>query len=185
LLETESAKEGKPDVPWGWPKRNGNFKNLTYSEISELNANLLRYSALLDDAVELGALLEKANAKPWSGLDVDGAMKQIEKDIKKLCEKLRKPVEQTIATVRETGLLTISAALHDGLGLDWGGVYGDMMHFDARNLGRASKIQTQIQRFKKDDAAQETLSKRWEPFRGKSEETILSELKKAFPPKSG
>lgn len=51
--------------------------------------------------------------------------------------------------MKQTGFLDIPKALKEGLKLDWGGSYGDMMHFDMRNKGNGAKIDSARNRYKK------------------------------------
>jgi hypothetical protein len=188
LFESADAPEEKPDVPWGWPqagkKANGDiiFKNLEYDEVAQLNRKVLQYAALLVDNVALTAFLTLAKAEPWSDLDVEGANKLIEKHLEDFCSTLkRKPLEEVVATVKKTGFMTIPKKLHEELDLDWGGAYGDVMHYDGRNLARGRKIQRKIQAFKDDDATQKALRERWKSFEGKTEAEMLPEFLKAYP----
>jgi hypothetical protein len=183
LLESAETAEESPDVPWGWPQVKKNvFKNLEYDKVVQLNSKILQYAALAEDTVALTAFLELAKAKPWSELDVAEAKKVIEKNIEDFCSTLnRKPLAKTVATVKKTGFIAIPKVVHDELDLDWGGAYGDVMHYDARNLERGRKIQRKIKAFKDDAAVQDDLRERWQTFEGKTEAEMLPELIKAYP----
>ena len=46
--------------------------------------------------------------------------------------------------IRTNGIMDLHKGVVTGMGdvgLDWGGKYGDMMHFDMRNVGLGKKIQ--------------------------------------------
>lgn len=42
--------------------------------------------------------------------------------------------------MKSGGFLNLKKELVTGMGLDWGGGYGDMMHFDMRNRGVGRKV---------------------------------------------
>jgi hypothetical protein len=46
--------------------------------------------------------------------------------------------------IKDGGFLDLKKELVDGMDLDWGGSYGDMMHFDMRNKGVGAKVHKAI-----------------------------------------
>lgn len=181
LLAPTEPPIADPVLPWGWPKTGKAFKSLDYTQVKSLNDNLVRYFALIEDSAKLTQLLNAATDESWKSLDADAAKNRIEKDLSDMFSVIRNNKAATLAIGKKTGIMSLTKEIHDGLKLNWGGSYGDTMHFDMRNLGDGKLIQDAIQAFKKDKAKQEELAKIWSPLAGQDEATLLVEFEKQYP----
>jgi subtilisin family serine protease len=115
-----------------------------YEEIERLNQTVKTYFSYLDDRGALEARLKDAKA-PWAGKTADAAISMINKDLKILSIAFERPAN----VVKVGGFLDIPKSFIDGVGLDWGGAYGDMMHFDMRNVGVGRKIESARTQYRK------------------------------------
>jgi hypothetical protein len=202
LLEPTLTPQEKAEVPWGWPHttskdKNGkdiySFKRLKYPDVVKLNENLKRYLALIEDAEALTGMLSSATRDPWKGASVEDAQSIIKNDLADMISVIRswkknkKKQAVSARIAQKTGLMTITKEFHKGLGLDWGGAYGDLMHYDARNIaGDPKKISKAIAAFKSNSKRHKELAKIWGPLKGDSnEEARLAELLKAYPKPGG
>jgi hypothetical protein len=52
--------------------------------------------------------------------------------------------------IRTGGFLDLRKELVEGIGLDWGGAYGYMMHFDMRNTGKGVRISAAINSYREE-----------------------------------
>lgn len=202
LLDPTLEPQEKPAVPWGWPikkiktdKKTGKvtviFKHLKHSEFFKVNEKLKAYFALIQNVDALAPLLAAATAEPWKGLTVEEASELIDKDLTHLHASTRgtlnkKEQQKWHELVKKNGLMNITLELRNGIGLDWGGAYGDLMHFDARNLaGDPKKIHDGIEAFAKDKKLQKELGAKWAPLKGQDEAVLLEQLLQDFPKPSG
>lgn len=182
LFEPDAEPQKEPEVPWGWPKKSNKFKNLEYEQVRQINEKLINFFGLIDDKVKLEELRSAAKAEPWTNFaDVEIARKHIEQLLSDMFSVIRDKKDGTLKIGKKTGIMTISKELHDGMGLSWGGAYGDTMHFDARNLAKGKQIQNAIQSFKKDTTKHKELAEVWKSFIGKNEAEMLTEFAKHYP----
>ena len=49
--------------------------------------------------------------------------------------------------IQQTGFMDLSKELVEGMKMDWGAAYGDIMHFDLRDQGRGQEIQAAVRRY--------------------------------------
>ncbi len=125
---------------------------LKISEIIKIDKLVEKYFGLLDNPVMLSdRLKQQASGSPWKDYTLDKARKTIEKDLKKLAEKIARG--DNIDIIKKGGFLDLPQEFIEGMiagGLDWGGFYGDMMHFDMRNRGVGKKIHQERLRYAKE-----------------------------------
>ncbi len=181
LFEPALEPQPAPDLPWGWPKKGKKFKSLKYADVVQINTKVKAYIDLIDDDVALQALLTAATAAPWKDASLEDAKAVVEKDFHDAFSVIRsgntKAKQQAVYDIaRESGIMTLTQELHDGIGLSWGGSYGDTMHFDARNLkGHPKTIRAAIKAYKKNTARHEELAEIWSEFeslcKGKDKDT--------------
>lgn len=111
----------------------------------ELDATLETYFSYLDDDAALERRLEEAasaGTRFWKDKDVASARKRIREDLTWLVGvwRAKRGTKSFTELVKKGGFTNFSRALVDGIGLHWGGTYGDMMHFDMRNTGTGEAI---------------------------------------------
>lgn len=106
-----------------------------------------RYFSLLENAPEkaeeLSGLLQQSNASEWQEISVTNAKEKIQQDLTAMSAWWSRSSNE--ASVSEHGLVELDRRVvlaMGAMGLDWGGKYGDFMHFDMRNTGIGKTIQT-------------------------------------------
>ncbi|MFN8397873.1 MAG: DUF2272 domain-containing protein, partial [Bacteroidia bacterium] len=114
---------------------NGPRLAATYDRIQGWNQKVQRYFALIPTASEpeLQRLLNGNTTSDWRGVSIADARQRIQADSQTLADLWSRPARA--ARIRRDGFLTHSKDFVLGMELDWGGWYGDMMHFDMRNIG--------------------------------------------------
>jgi len=123
-----------------------------YDNLKALNDLTIKYFNLVEPAHtgELAVLLKRHNLQEWRGLSDADAMTLIKKDydwfralVSRYSKEVwvkgagKKKVKKTVQDhlLKEKGFLSLDRRLVEDLGLSWGAVYGDIMHFDMRNTG--------------------------------------------------
>lgn len=140
-----------------------------YAVSQEIDAALEKYFSYSEPSLvkkqELAALLQNSTDPEWQSKNVEEAQEIIKKDIKGCAalwkgeakkRKTEKQQQEEDANqqrkeerVQKNGMMTLSEELVLGMGLDWGGRYGDFMHFDMRNRDIGEKVHTEIEKYKK------------------------------------
>ncbi len=121
---------------------------LSYDQYAVMNELLVSYLTLADQAngSRLSALLEETPGFEWKGLSPDEARKKIQADLDRLALSIDRWSYREL--LKKKGFLNISKEFVNGVKLDWGGArYGDMMHFDMRNVGVGIKISGAINEY--------------------------------------
>lgn len=119
----------------------GEFKSVFdgYAGVDKLTE---KYFALLKDDEELQKLLDTTEAKEWKNKKLGRARKMIKDDLKLISKKSSRGNKKK--NFAKEGIMDLNKELvmsmHEAK-LDWGGKYGDMMHFDMRFFGDGEKIQ--------------------------------------------
>jgi hypothetical protein len=131
---------------------------MPYEQLARVNNVLQAYFAFIDAPDErLERSLKASTTGPWNGLSAAEARKQIKADLDLVAAKWERTGAAQKAVIKSTGFMDIDRRFIDGVGLSWGGAYGDVMHFDMRNTGNGRKISGAIHAYKalKDQEAQE------------------------------
>jgi Domain of unknown function (DUF4157) len=132
------------------------FKSgMSYDDLSSLDKTMETYFSYLDDADTLGKQLaanSSGTANFWKGKSVEAAQKQIQQDLDFCAAKWERTGAKDV--IKKGGFLSLPKSLVDGMGLDWGASYGDVMHFDMRNKGNGRKIQASIGVYKAEKKAE-------------------------------
>jgi hypothetical protein len=121
---------------------------LSYDQYAGLNKRLVSYLTLVDEVNEsrLYRLLTASTGPGWNGKTVEEARMKIQADLDKLALSVDRWGYREM--LKNKGFLNISREFVDGVKLDWGGArYGDMMHFDMRNVGAGIKISNAINEY--------------------------------------
>lgn len=116
----------------------------TYDNFSTIDKGVEQYFGLGKDDkdADLKALLDTTTDPFWKGKTTEEARKLIEADLKEMSALWSRKGQEEM--IRTNGIMDLHKGVVTGMGdvgLDWGGKYGDMMHFDMRNVGLGKKIQ--------------------------------------------
>ncbi len=127
--------------------QDGMSKN--YDDLRALDSAVETYFSYIDDAKALATQLAGItdDANPWKGKAAEDAAKQISQDLDFAAAKWERAGAKDV--IKKGGFLSLPKDFVDGIGLDWGASYGDIMHFDMRNKGNGRKIQSAIGAYKK------------------------------------
>lgn len=122
---------------------------MTYDDLKALDEALETYFSYIDNAAALSAQLAAIadDANPWKGKLAEDAVKLIDKDLDAVVAQWQRAGSRDV--IKQGGFLSLPKDLVNGIGLDWGASYGDIMHFDMRNKGNGRKIQSAIGAYKK------------------------------------
>lgn len=122
-----------------------------YEQNSDLDKSLEQYFSFSYDKpskkTELSKYLQHTKDPEWLGKTVEEAQNIIQQDIDSCAESWSRKGQKDQIT--ESGMMNLKKELVLGIDLDWGGRYGDYMHFDMRNKPIGQKIYQAIQRYKK------------------------------------
>jgi hypothetical protein len=137
---------------------------MSYAEASRLNDMIVKYFRLAKDRKALAEKLKTAGGF-WKGMDIDAAQKRIEDDLSEkpvsAKEAKKRGIDATagglayrwarggdVEMIRRQGFLHLKEDLVRGFKMNWGGSYGDMMHFDMRDDGsKGQAIYAAINRY--------------------------------------
>jgi hypothetical protein len=115
--------------------KTGKFKD-RYDYVKALDTVLENYFGLLDKPTELQQYVQTTPSSVWRGLALTDAKALIERNLKNLAGVLaRKDYKDYF---KKHAILDFDKRFVVGMetmGFDWGGYYGDMMHFDMRKTG--------------------------------------------------
>ena len=117
-----------------------------YDHNKVLDQAVEQYFSFLEDSPdkdqELAKALQETNAPEWQGLDTTAAKEKIKLDLEAMSAWWSRSNKKE--SVQKHGLMDLDRRVVGAMGavgLDWGGKYGDFMHFDMRNAGIGKKIQ--------------------------------------------
>ncbi|MGB3691108.1 MAG: hypothetical protein WBG70_06390 [Spirulinaceae cyanobacterium] len=117
-----------------------------YDHNQVLDEAIEQYFSFLENSPEkdqeLKSFLQQTKASEWRGLDIIEAKEKIKSDLEVMSAWWSRKNKQE--SVQKHGLMDLDRRLVSAMGavgLDWGGKYGDFMHFDMRNAGIGKKIQ--------------------------------------------
>lgn len=103
------------------------------------------YFSLLDNDEKLKSYLEASESRKWKTISVRRAKSIIKKDYKAFAKQSsRNRNTREKANFKKEAIMDLDKRFVMSMGevgLDWGGKYGDMMHFDMRFTGIGKKIQ--------------------------------------------
>ncbi|MEM7370357.1 MAG: M15 family metallopeptidase [Bacteroidota bacterium] len=113
-----------------------------YDSYANLDKSFERYFSLMDDDEQLQAALAASESRKWKKMSVRSAKKQIKEDRRVMAKQWSR--KRATKELKHRGIMDMDKRLVMAMGaekLDWGGKYGDMMHFDMRFTGFGEKIQ--------------------------------------------
>jgi hypothetical protein len=152
----------------------------TYDNFNKIDKGIEKYFGLgaADKDANLKALLEKATGEPWKGKSTEEARNIINADLKQMSALWSRTGKEEM--IRTNGIMDLDRRLVMSMGevgLDWGGKYGDMMHFDMRNTGVGKKVQAA--KYNKDvKAKKDELKKKEEEAKAAAKAAKAAEKKK-------
>jgi hypothetical protein len=119
----------------------------TYDNMSKIDKGFETYFGLGLDTkdAELKSFLDKTKDPLWKGKTTQEARDLINKDLDVLSQwwaRKDKHKDQS-EMIRKNGIMDLDRRMVMSMGevgLDWGGKYGDMMHFDMRQTGLGRKL---------------------------------------------
>ena len=133
-----------------------------YDKYAFISDFLVEYFSLSDKNNEskLTNLLNNYHGNGSWGITLERAIARIKADLINLSTSLSRSKNSEF--IKNNGFLNLPKEFIDGIKLNWGGEYGDMMHFDMRDVaGSGSKITKSISnyRHKKEQESQEKFKK--------------------------
>lgn len=157
---------GRPINFRNLPSGTGQQLERNYDHVSRLNEKVITYFGLMAAAseAELSRLIQAARTPEWAGLTVTEARAKIETDLDTLAAAWSRA--SSASQIRRRGFLTHARDFVTGMEMDWGGWYGDMMHFDLRNVGT---VGTAIERAKQAETGE---SEEWDSIESPDEELV-------------
>jgi len=108
-----------------------------FDSLQQLDTMLEKYFSLLDKPAELEQLVQASPSSEWRGLSVVDAKLKIQKNLDNLASLLARGGKKK-TYFKQHALLDFDKRFvvqMEELGLNWGGHYGDTMHFDMRAIG--------------------------------------------------
>jgi hypothetical protein len=145
---------------------------MKYAALSDLDKTLETYFSYIDE--KNNAALEerlknapdekwaegsgkKKAEKTWKAMTSEDAVKQIKTHLDIVTGRWERtktdpknPKNDQKGTIQKGGFMDLSQELVEGMDLNWGGSYGDIMHFDLRDTGTGKKIHQTIEPYLKD-----------------------------------
>lgn len=115
-----------------------------FDAYQRMDDHFVQYFGLLQDEDALQALLDQATAKPWQGKSLRAAKKEIQKDLDAMAKSWSRKGKKGKENLKREGIMDLDKRLvlaMKSAGLEWGGKFGDMMHFDMRFSGIGKDIQ--------------------------------------------
>jgi hypothetical protein len=126
-----------------------------FDSVQQLDAMLEKYFSLLDAPTELEQVLKASTSSDWRGLSLKQAQTKIQKNLDDLARSLARvgkvkgyfkkdEILDKKEYFKKHGILDFDKRFvvqMEALGLNWGGHYGDMMHFDMRTTGVGAYIE--------------------------------------------
>jgi hypothetical protein len=114
----------------------------TIENVLKIDKMVESYFSLLapENDAKLQELLNKTTSSRWKGKTTEEARKQIQDDLKECGKIWRRKSEKAQEGIRKGGITNLSEEVIRGMDLYWGGMFGDLMHFDLRDRGIGSKV---------------------------------------------
>ena len=141
LVKMEDTAEYKYVRPDTEISDHNEFESV-YDGYSKVDKQAEKYFALLSNDEELQRLIDNSEHDDWKDIKLSKARKKIKDDLNLISQKAsRKGSKKNFA---KQGIMDLNKdfvmSMHEAE-LDWGGKYGDMMHFDMRFHEFGNKIQ--------------------------------------------
>jgi hypothetical protein len=117
----------------------------TYDNMSKIDKGFEVYFGMGNGNkdTELKTFLDSTKDPFWKGKTLDEAKAVIEKDLDICTQWWVRTGKKKTDIIRKGGIMDLDRRLVMSMGevgLDWGGKYGDMMHFDMRQTGLGRKL---------------------------------------------
>lgn len=114
----------------------------TIENVMKLDTMVESYFSLLnpENDAQLQQLLNKSTSSRWQGKTTEAARQQINEDLINCGKIWRRNSKKDLEVIKKGGITNLSEDLIRGMDLYWGGMFGDIMHFDLRHRGIGAKI---------------------------------------------
>ncbi len=114
----------------------------TIENVLKIDKMVESYFSLLapENDAKLQELLNKTTSSRWKGKTTEEARKLIQDDLKNCGKIWRRKSEKAQEEISKGGITNLSEEVIRGMDLYWGGMFGDLMHFDLRDRGIGSKL---------------------------------------------
>jgi hypothetical protein len=114
----------------------------TIENVLKIDKMVESYFSLLapENDAKLQELLNKTTSSRWKGKTTEEARKLIQDDLKNCGKIWRRKSEKAQEEISKGGITNLSEDVIRGMDLYWGGMFGDLMHFDLRDRGIGSKV---------------------------------------------
>ncbi len=113
----------------------------TIENVLKIDKMVESYFSLLapENDAKLQELLNKTTSSRWKGKTTEEARKLIQDDLKN-CGQIWRRKSEKAQEISKGGITNLSEEVIRGMDLYWGGMFGDLMHFDLRDRGIGSKV---------------------------------------------
>jgi len=119
----------------------------TIENVLKIDKMVESYFSLLESEndAKLQELLNKTTSSRWKGKTTEEARKQIQEDLIN-CGKIwygkrwKTKSKELEKVIPQNGITNLSEEVIRGMDLYWGGMFGDLMHFDLRDRGIGNKV---------------------------------------------
>jgi hypothetical protein len=135
VLKNASLLMNKPTLPY--KKGNKLDSAQLFDTVQIIDSMLEKYFSLLDVPADLEQLVRTSSSSEWRGLSIVDAKAKIQKNLDNLASYLVRGGKNK-DYFKKHAILDFDKrfVLHmEKSGLNWGAHYGDMMHFDMREIG--------------------------------------------------
>jgi hypothetical protein len=114
----------------------------TIENVLKIDKMVESYFSLLapENDAKLQELLNKTTSSRWKGKTTEEARKLIQDDLKNCGKIWRRKSEKAQEEISKGGITNLSEEVIRGMDLYWGGMFGDLMHFDLRDRGIGNKV---------------------------------------------
>jgi hypothetical protein len=114
----------------------------TIENVLKIDKMVESYFSLLapENDAKLQELLNKTTSSRWKGKTTEEARKLIQDDLKNCGQIWRRKSEKAQEEISKGGITNLSEEVIRGMDLYWGGMFGDLMHFDLRDRGIGNKV---------------------------------------------
>ncbi len=114
----------------------------TIENVMKLDKMVESYFSLLnpENDAQLQQLLNKSTSSRWQGKTTEEARQQINEDLINCGKIWRRNSKKDLEVIKKGGITNLSENLIRGIDLYWGGMFGDIMHFDLRHRGIGARI---------------------------------------------
>jgi hypothetical protein len=142
VLKNASLLMNKPTLLY---KRGSKLNSAQlFDSVQIIDSMLEKYFSLLDVPADLEQLVRTSSSSEWHGLSIVDAKAKIQKNLDNLASYLARGSKENKNYFKKHAILDFDKRFvvqMEESGLNWGAHYGDMMHFDMREIGVGKYIE--------------------------------------------